>query len=259
MVRSKEERFRADATMVEWLGLLNELRPGYQQFGNAVVREEESKVARLAAWAHDIGLPIYPSFRFDLRTQRSAFREACRRITANADWQLAVRISRHRTGEVLVRALGMSAEQARQAVKDLPEDAALNAILAPYKQPARSGTLWIAGGQAVMEFTFGPHTLISKGRGDAAELFWCCYGGLCHRVRYSTQDERTRAILHSTFQDTTRMVFGCRVDHATEWGQSIYAEFHWHSDVGYRFIECTKSPVWTCERSSGLLLCPNLS
>ena len=245
MTRGERRDPTADATMAEWVQRLRSLSSGHEEFAKELLREEQGKVERLARMANDTGLPIYESFRFCLPSQREAFERVCRRITSTPAWRLAVRISRSRTSDVLFRSLGVSANQAMAMIKELPKDDTCTAIVSAYKLPERSGSLRIVNGQAEMDFVFGPHTVISKGGPAGIELFHCCNDPFTRSVKYSTRDERIRAILFTTFRDAIRLVLGCSLKEATDWERTVYAEFHWHKDVGYRFIECTYSDVWT--------------
>ena len=232
------------ATMAAWAIQLKSLLPAQEAFARTLLQEEAEKVDRLKRLAVEIGLPIYEPCRFTLGSEWEAFKDKCVEITDKSPWQLVIRINRVGSGEVLFRAVGISADAAITAAQKLPVGDTCIATVTPYKLPARSGTLLNVNGQIIMEFAFGPHTIISKGGADGRDLFHCSYGPFTYSVKYSTTDENTRAILFEMFQKATRLIFGCNLKHAADWHRAVYAEFHWHEDIGFRFIECTFSPAW---------------
>jgi hypothetical protein len=223
---------------------LRSLSPAQGAFADNLLLEEAQKVDRLERLSTEISLPIYESSRFVLHSEFDAYQKRCLKITNDSAWQLAIRINRAGSGEVLFRAVGISAEEAIAAVKELPVGDTCVATVTPYKLPARSGTLLRVNGQLIMELVFGPHMMISKGIADAGDLFHCSYGPFTHSVKYSTTDENTRVILFAMFQKATKSIFGSNLRDAADWNESVYAEFHWHKNIGFRFIECTFSPAW---------------
>jgi hypothetical protein len=245
MSPAKKKSSAGGATMAEWAAQLQTLLPEHAAFADALLREEDKKVRRLYELADETGLPIYKSLRFKLHSELVAFRKACLKITKNSKWQLAIRINRVDTGKVLFRGLGISAPEALAAVKKLPKGDVCIATVTPYRTPARSGTLLVEKGRVTMEFAFGPHTILSKGSGDAENLLHCSYGPFSESIKYSTADEKIRAILFEMLKKSVQMVLGFNYKEVPKWKGAAYAEFHWHEDIGFRFIECSFSPVWS--------------
>ena len=234
-----------DATMVEWANGLGLTSNRFDDYIRNLLSEEKTKVTRLETMARETGLPIYETFSFNLPAQRTELLETSRRLTHGSSWTLALRISDGDSTSVVRRELGLSVKQVNDATKSLPKRRTFVAVISPYKPPVQSGSILIADGRALMEFVFGPHTQISKGRATAHELFWCCYGPLKRTVEYSTKDQTLRGILHSRFQEAIKLLLGCEPRWAAEHTANLYAEFHWHEDIGFRFIECSSSPAWT--------------
>lgn len=234
--------------MAEWLFNLRLQSPRHDVFARALISEEEAKIERLSKFARETGLPIYESSRFKLPSQEHDFLRECRRITGIQQWRLAVRVSLSNASRVVFRGLDISVEEACSALRRLPRDDSYIVAVSPYRTPARSGTIRIANGHAEMEFAFGPHTILSKGHAAENELFYCTYGPFSPSIKYSTPDRKLRELLFSAFSQTTRLVLGCSLKDSVRCHLAAYAEFHWHEDIGFRFIECSFSPVWTGER-----------
>ena len=244
MRQPKKTTSAGGATMAEWVVRLQSLSPEHTAFADTLLREEDEKVARLTQISAQTGLPIYQSFRFKLHSESAAFHESCLKITTNSKWQLAIRVNRVDTGKVLFRGLGISAQEALAVVNELQTGDISIATVTPYRTPARSGTLLIKDGRVTMEFAFGPHTIISKGSGDGGNLFNCSYGPFSESIKYSTADEKIRAILFEMLKQSVKLVLGFNFKEVPKWKGAVYAEFHWHEDIGFRFIECSFSPAW---------------
>ena len=231
--------------MAEWVHGLGLTSKRFDYYIGSLLTEEKAKVSRLETMARDIGLPTYETCRFNLPAQQSKLLETSRRLTRGSSWALALRISDEDSGTVVCRDLGLSVEQVEAAARSLPSKRTFVAVVSPYKTPAQSGSIVIADGRALMEFVFGPHTQISKGRASAHELFWCSYGPLKRTIEYSTKNQTIRGVLHARFREAFKLLLGCEPKSAAEHTAHLYAEFHWHEDIGFRFIECSFSPAWT--------------
>lgn len=230
--------------MTEWVHGLGLTSKRFDAYISCLLSEEQGKVLRLETQAREIGLPIYETFTFNLPLQRPELLETSRRLTRGSSWALALRISEQDSGKVVRRDLGLSADQVEDAIESLPKKSEVAVVISPYKPPVQSGSILITDGRVLMEFVFGPHTQISKGRASAQELFWCSYGPLRRTIQYSTKDEAIRGILHARFREACKLLLGCEPKSAAEHSANLYAEFHWHEDIGFRFIECSSSPAW---------------
>jgi hypothetical protein len=231
--------------MSAWAERARSLSVEHGTWADQMSREESSKVGRLHTLAKQIGLPIYDTRDFDLPRQIGRYRTRCARITSRGFWSLAVRFSRGPNSTAFFRKLGVSSAVAVQAARRHARRGPFTATVTPYRTPDRSGTLFVGEDRALLELAFGPHTWISKGGPNSNRVVRCLLQFPRHSVEYSSSDQETRTILYRVFEDVVGIVLGCRLRALADFEARAYAEFHWHIEHGYRFIECSFADAWT--------------
>jgi hypothetical protein len=223
---------------------LNKLSGRHTAFTYGIVEQENSKVSRLQELAMRIGLPVYETQEFTLPSQGKSYLSACEAIIEQ-DWRLALRLTSDAGRKVLVRQLDADFEDARVVLERVQDLHNIKAQVMPYRTPGQSGTILINRTKAVMEFVFGPHFWISKTPPEDEVIYSCSFDFPYLSLRYSTDDPRIRAKLYSTFQAVLEYTTGLSVMVLRESMPPLYAEFHWHKNKGYRFIEYSNSHHWT--------------
>ncbi|MGY3347200.1 hypothetical protein ACVI1I_006211 [Bradyrhizobium sp. USDA 4459] len=230
-----------------WAAAGEGLDPNLGRFFADLQREENEKAVRLSHMSEAVGLPIYPTATFRLPDELPAFVEACRETTLFHGWQLAIRFA-HVSGRVVYRRLGITADDALEAARAYNGSGPIIARVAPYREPERSGTLWVQGGEVLLELVLGPHYWISKWGPTTDPVLRCRFSPYCIHGQYSTCDLGSRELLYRSASAALRSIFGCNLRQVTRCGYSVYAEFHWHRNVGYRYIDCSFSTRWTASR-----------
>ncbi|WP_271591281.1 hypothetical protein [Bradyrhizobium sp. CCBAU 65884] len=241
-----------------WASAGEGLDPELDEFFADIQREESEKAARLARLSTEIGLPIYPTKTFRLPEEFVSFSDAARKITSSGDWQLAVRLADPR-GRIVYRRLGVAVDAAIRAANNYSFDKPLVAVVTPYRESERSGTLWAKEGEVLLELVLGPHYWISKWAPPTQEVLRCRFSPFWISGQYSTANIRHRKLLHDSAASAVRLIFGYSLGQVMTLGLSVYAEFHCHRTIGYRFIECSVSKGWTACRSPRAVVSPLLS
>ncbi len=232
------------ATMTAWVQKLRTVTDAHNRFVVELLAEEAGRPVRLRNLKEEIGLPVYDILVCDLPRQMDSFQRVCRKITRGEKWDLAVRVADRASGSVVIRHLGLKFGEAMKIARELGCGRYVATVL-PYRTPARSGTLWVNHGAIWLDFIFGPHYALTQALSGPPEVLSCRFAFPQCSVIYSTNNPSIRRVLFETLHDTTQLVFGCRVKEVVEMELSVYAEFHWHVGLGYRFIECSFSKAWT--------------
>jgi tetratricopeptide (TPR) repeat protein len=232
---------REQSSIGHWLAIAKEA--GHAPRLADLSGEENAKSARLERLAHEIGLPVYDSRTFLLPDEEPACLAFAQALTRNDEWYLAVRVASGDRTEPTYRRLGLDLEGFQRMTEERKGEQ-LTVSLAPYRLPARSVTVWSNHGDMLLEMVEGPHYWVTKSPPSQKLLLRCSYGPLSTVVKYSTGDMPAREMLYRTLVDVTHAVLGMSPRGCREREVSFYAEFHWHRDVGYRFIECSFSPGW---------------
>lgn len=213
-----------------------------EAFLQPLMSEEASKRKRLSEMASSFGLPIYESFRFAIPNETDRCLALCDR-KIKEEWKLSVRLSIPSPEKLVFRQLDIDVNGIIQAIEEHKQLGALAVRVDPYKIPVLSGTLLVSKGDAHLEMVFGPHKWLTKSAPSENLVYRCTYRYLS--VKHSTLDLRIRKTLFRCMQDVVRITLGVNIRQLAETQQSVYAEFHWHDYLGYRFLECSFSPIWT--------------
>lgn len=231
-------------TITHWVQSWDNTQPNAHRFLTGILEEERAKALRLQRLSERIGLPIYETQEFILPADEKSYVAACDEITASGFWELALRFSTLGKTDVLFRGLGANKTAAIAAAKSQRCKSFIAAVT-PYREPERSGTLWMKDGSAVLEVVFGPHFWLTQSRPDHVELLRCEFVFPHKSVRYSMADTQHRRLLYGIFRDVIHIVLDTTLREASVFPRSVYCEFHWHAVLGYRFIECSGASVWT--------------
>ena len=236
-----------NTTMSFWAQKIMAMLGENNDFVLALLAEEAAKTHRLTEMSLNIGLPIYESFGFVLPDEIDKLMALCTERAENG-WKLNLRFSDMLDKLVLFRQLDISVDAIVQVIKGIEHIGKYKVRVAPYKLPNISGTLWICRGVAILEMAYGPHEWITKFAPPGNQIFGCYYNYLT--VKYTTDVPEIRHVLFRCLRDVVKMVLGYNVSQLSEVQRSVYTEFHWHETLGYRFLECSFSPVWTTDRTT---------
>lgn len=230
--------------MEAWCSRLQETGQAGRHFARTLMEEEGRKLARLTALSATIGLPLHNNYLFKLPREIRQMIRQCRALK-RLGWKLSFRLT-GKDGRLLFRDVDADVDEVTDFAENLPRTRQSAARLSPYKEPTVSGTLLAASGSAWLEIVYGPHYWLTKSAPPDVQILSCSYRFPQLSVQYSTEDENLRAFLFKQLRDILRITLGVRVRMLAELNPSVYAEYHWHSDFGYRFLECSYARVWTC-------------
>ena len=228
-------------SMSFWIEKIREVSKKNDVFARDLLVEEVSKTNRLSEMSSGFGLPIYETYNFILPNEVESCRALCNDRKKNG-WKLSLRFS-DLQGQLIFRHLDMDLDDVMAAIENLEHLDRFEIRVDPYKIPTISGTIWVRHGDVHLELVCGPHKWLTKAAPQANSVFSCSYNYLS--VKYSTDDLNTRRILFRCLKDVVRITLGLNIRQLPEIQQSVYAEFHWHKSLGYRFLECSFSSVWT--------------
>src|SRR5208282_3170183 len=161
-----------------------------------------------------------------------------------AGWKLSFRLTGE-DGRLLFRDVDADTPTIAAIMAHLPRPHRSTARVSPYKEPTISGSVLVTSESARLELLYGPHYWLTKGAPSGTRILSCWYRSPYLSVQYSTEDAKQRAILFRHFTDVLRMALGINIRTLAEISPSLYAEYHWRNDVGYRFLECSYSWAWT--------------
>lgn len=241
------ERSTEVYSMSRWTSAGESLSPRLQRFSQAIRLEEAGKEHRLRRLAQHIGLPVYEVRSFRFPDDAGALETCCREMCAEFGWRLAVRVVEN--GQLLLRELDITPERTIKECNRLYGNQSLVVTVTPYRVPELSGTFWVRDGQVLLEVAMGPHFWLSKWAPPEEEVLRCWVSPTATSVAYSTVDLERRRLLFHTATAVSRHTLGCSLRLAATMALAVYAEFHWHATLGYRFIECSFSPTWTAGTS----------
>jgi hypothetical protein len=235
--------------MEAWCARLLETGARARRFAFALMEEEKRKLVRLATLSNSIGLPLHKTYSFDLPRDKRRIIGLCSSLE-----KMGCKLSFRLTGEdgrLLFRDVDAHMPIIAAIIAHLPHPHRSTAHVSPYKEPTISGNVLVASGNAWLELVYGPHYWLTKGAPSGVGVLRCCYRFPHLSVQYSTQDRQQRAILLGQLKDVLRMALGVSIRMLPEVSPSLYAEYHWRRDLGYRFLECSYSAAWTGIVSEG--------
>jgi len=232
-----------NTSMETWCNQLRETGGRGGAFSRALMEEERRKQTRLATLSASIGLPLYETHTYHLPGDRGRMDRRCAELE-KAGWKLSVRLLDTRDGQLLLRDVNVAAKALAATVRD-PHFERCTALVSPYKDPTTSGTVLVSSGDALLEMVNGPHYWLTKSPPEGVSILRCWYRFPSPSVQYSTDDPAERLQLFQSLRDVVRMTVGVSLRQLSEIRSSLYAEYHWRSDLGYRFLECSYSSVWT--------------
>lgn len=234
-------------SMSAWVSAMTAATSELSVFAAAMLTEEASKHDRLRKMSETLGLPVYDRYIFQLPMDEGKCADCVRNITESGFWNVALRVSSPST-RLLLRELNVDLDrftELRETIRKFPKAVV---ELTPYREPDRSGSLLIDGHRAILEMVEGPHFWITKFAVDHRDLMSCSFRFPFTSIRYSVDDPLRRSLLYRTFKYVTGLLAGSRVRDVCIESTGLYAEFHWHAGLGYKFIECSYDPVWTATR-----------
>lgn len=218
-------------------------------YANALLEEEFNKHSRLKQLSNSIGLPIYKNYYFILPKDIKLFENFCDEKLKKG-WKLSLRLMDSKEEQLLFRNLDVDTKEALIAVEKLSGVNIIKANIRPYKIPSISGTLLVSHSDILLEIVFGPHNWLTKSLPVGTTIYNCRYIFPHLTVKYSTEEPNMRINLYRILKDIVDIVFGLSIRQLAEIDKSVYAEFIWNEEIGYRFYECSFSDVWTDFRIS---------
>jgi hypothetical protein len=207
-------------------------------------KEEAEKSARMARVLAAAGLTPHPQYTFSLPTEGARLIKTCQGIEAEG-WLLTVRVVGVKTGAVLYRVLDSDTRTVEAGLCRLGQNESMLATVTPNRHPTVSGTLLARDGDAFMEMVYGPHHWLTKTPPNGIELERCTFVFPHLTVKYSTGDLAHREMLYRHLRTVIRIGLGMRLGEFADTRSSIYAEFQWDSQSGYKFFDLSCSWVWT--------------
>lgn len=239
-------------SMEEWCTRVLEAGGKAAALARALLAEEEEKLVRLEALASSIGLPLHENHCFTLPDQSAELLDMCRALSRDG-WKLSLRIL-DRAGRLLFRDVDSKPVSLPVQLRLHAQNGAYRARLSPYKEPDASGTVMISAGDTRLEMVYGPHYWLTKAPPEGVSILRCRYEFPFISLKYSTEDPLQRRALFRHLKNIVRMTLGINIRQLPELNSSLYAEYHWRSDQGYKFLECSFSPVWTGRHCDGAQL-----
>jgi len=213
-------------------------------FARSLLKEEEGKLARLTSLSATIGLPVYETFEFLLPTQAEKLLRLVSHLTRD-QWKLSCRMMNVVDGRLVFRHLDIDVNIATAAIAEIPQDQRCTASISPYKEPTISGTALVSRGNANLEMVYGPHFWLTKAAPEGIDVLRCWYSFPSVSIRYSTPDPAERLTLFVHLKRVLDITLGLSIKHVRDAESALYAEYHWRADLGYRFLDCSYSRVWT--------------
>ncbi len=241
-MRRDGEKTGANTTMTSWCAELQEngLAAAYV---SATLKEEVEKPGRLARVLASAGLVPQKQYSFSLPHDFGTLIRKCEELEA-AGWRLTIRVVGGQSGRVVYRALDGDTRSIEEGLRSLPRQE-MAATLTPNKVPALSGTVLIRSGDVVMEVVDGPHHWLTKAPPTGSRIDRCWFAFPHVSTQYSMEDRDRRAVLYQHLRTIIEICLGCDLRGCAAEQRSLYAEFQWHPQLGYRFFEVSFSWVWT--------------
>ena len=218
-------------------------------FARALMEEEDRKLTRLATLSKSIGLPVNPTYVFTLPKDTGRVIGLCSDLEQTG-WKVSFRLM-NGDGRLVFRDVNAEVPIVAAAMAGLAHSHKCTARVSPYKEPTISGTVLVTSGDARLEMVYGPHYWLTKGAPQGVSILSCWYRFPHVAMRYSTDNATQRTALFAGFRDVVRIALGVSIRALPEMRSSLYAEYHWRSDIGYRFLECSCSWAWTGGMSPG--------
>jgi len=231
-------------SMNYWARMIKNKIDANNCYANALLEEEYNKESRLIYLSNTIGLPVYNTFHFILPEEMHKLMSLCNE-SLNDGWKLSLRLMDSKNEQLLFRNLDVDTKDVLSATERLSSIDVINASIRPYKTPTISGTLLINHSDVLLEIVFGPHNWLTKSPPLGFTIYNCKYCFPHLSVKYSIEDTNLRGTLYRILQDVIMIVFGLSLRQLSEVDNSVYAEFIWLEDLGYKFYECSFSDVWT--------------
>jgi hypothetical protein len=231
-------------SMSEWCARLQETGGKGGLFVRAVMAEDERKLARLETLSRSIGLPLYETHSFELPEGIPRVIGLCSTLV-KAGWKLSFRLMDTNDRRLLFRDVDADVRTVVAAIGSQPRGQQCIARVSPYKEPTISGTVLVASGDALLEMVYGPHYWLTKVPPEGVAILSCWYRFPHLSVQHSTDDLQERVVLYRSLRNVVRIALGVSLRQLPEVRSSLYAEYHWRRDLGYRFLECSYSSAWT--------------
>lgn len=230
-----------ETSMSAWAQKIKEVYKENNDFVLYLLDEESSKTNRLS----NLGLPIYDVYDFILPDEIESCLAICNEAIKN-EWKISLRFS-NLCEQLIFRQLDIDADSIKLAIENVRHLDKFMARVSPYKIPAISGTLWVCQGDVYIELVFGPHKWLTKPPPRREVIFSCSYKFPFISVKYTTNNPKIRNTLFRCLREVVWIVLGLNIRQLSAIQKSVYAEFHWHESLDYRFLECSFSPAWTGE------------
>jgi hypothetical protein len=213
-------------------------------FTSSMREEENRKPGRLSQALEDAGILPPEQYTFNFPKEERELFERCHRLERSG-WKLTVRAVCAETGILLFRVLDSDVKSVEVGLLSLQRKKPISVTITPNKDPVISATLLARNGNAVMEMVYGPHHWVTKAPPPGIEIVRCWFGFPHFSVQYSTEDMEKRAMLFRHFTAVIRIGLGMRLREFADTQSSLYAEFQWHYESGYKFFDISWSWVWT--------------
>lgn len=213
-------------------------------FARTIMSEDERKRARLITLSSSIGLPVYEVQLFEIPRETQKLIKVCGQLE-RAGWKMSFRLTDPTDGRLVFRHLNVSSRLVAVTVGRLGLADRCSASVSVYKDPTISGTVLIDSGDVWLELVYGPHYWLTKTPPPGITVLRCWYRFPHLSVEYSTTEPEQREVLLDNLNDIVRMSLGMGLRQLPETGRSLYAEYHWREDLGYRFLDCSCSWAWT--------------
>lgn len=230
--------------MGEWCKKLLKVGGRGEVLAKALLEEDSGKKGRIANILSTAGIPSIKDVVFIVPQEKDKLMKLSRQME-KAGWKLTFRIITPNDRSVVFRALDKDAQAISDAITRLDLSRQWVVSVSPNKDPLFSGTALVSEGDAYMEMVYGPHNWLTKVAPEGVTIFSCWYCLPHVSVRYSTIEQERRLALYRCLNDVTRITLGMSLRQISETKKSLYAEFQWHKDLGYRFFDCSSSWAWT--------------
>ncbi|MDA8162243.1 MAG: hypothetical protein M0022_04960 [Desulfobacteraceae bacterium] len=233
--------------MSKWCKGLLKVGGRGEVFAKALLKEDAGKKARLASTLAASGVTLNKEFVFIVPQEKDKLVKISHQME-RAGWKLTFRIINPNDRRLVFRALDKDAQAISDAIARLDLSRQWIVSVSPNKDPLFSGTVLMSEGDVYMEMVYGPHNWLTKVSPEGVTIFSCWYCLPHVSVQYSTTDQERRLTLYRCLNDVARIMLGMSLRQISETKKSLYAEFQWHKDLGYRFFDCSFSWAWSGKR-----------
>lgn len=232
--------------MEAWCSRLNEVSgEKHKLFFQRIMEEDKKKASRLKTLCDTVSLPLYSNYVFIMPDEQEHVISLCNSLV-NSGWKLSVKLSAT-DGPVIFRDVDVDVQTVVLAIARLPDRRQCIVRVNPYKEPTISGTVLVTTQGARLEMVYGPHYWLTKAAPSDVTVFSCWYVFPYLSIKYSTADEQQRTSIYRNFRDIVHLTLGSDIRRLSDIGRTVYAEYSWRSDLGYRFFDCSYSKAWTAE------------